>query len=267
MRRRKRPRLNEFEPDVIHAYGSYLEALFGYLSAARAPFHRPKVITYSSDGLADSVRRLITETFGIPVLGTYQAVEAFKIAFECGSGLHVNADLYPVRIVDSDGRAVPAGETGEVVVSNLVNRATVLLNYRLGDLAAMTADPCPCGRALPRLTVSTAGATSGSTCRPAARCTRWSCAACSRTSTRSGNTRSSRKSPARFRVLVVAAEACDRAATRDRLRGAFSAQLGAEVQVDVAFCDAIPRPPGGKPRVVVSLRAGRAVATGGGPDA
>jgi phenylacetate-CoA ligase len=144
-------RLNAFAPDVIHAFGSYLEALFGYLHATGAPFHRPKVVTYSSDGLPEAARRLITETFGIPVLGTYQAVEAFKIAFECGAGLHVNADLYPVRIVDRDGRAVPVGESGEVVVSNLVNRATVLLNYRLGDLAALAPDPCPCGRALPRL--------------------------------------------------------------------------------------------------------------------
>jgi phenylacetate-CoA ligase len=35
------------------------------------------------------------------------------------------------------------------VVSNLVNRATVLLNYRLGDLASYVGGSCPCGLALP----------------------------------------------------------------------------------------------------------------------
>ena len=256
-------RLNAFEPDVIHAYGSYLEALFGYLHATGVSFHRPKVVTYSSDGLAESVRRLIADTFGIPVLGTYQAIEAFKIGFECGAGLHVNADLYPVRIVDPDGRTVPVGDTGEVVVSNLVNRATVLLNYRLGDLAALSPDPCPCGRALPRLTGLYGRSDewidlpSGRTVHPMT---------VRRIFTHEHEIwqyQVIQEAPARFRALIVAATACDHVATRERLGAAFRAQFGAEVQVDVAFCDAIPRPPGGKPRVVVSLRA----ATAGGPDA
>ena len=38
-----------------------------------------------------------------------------------------------------------------MVVSNLVNRGTVLLNYRVGDLAARLPEPCGCGRALPLL--------------------------------------------------------------------------------------------------------------------
>ena len=33
----------------------------------------------------------------------------------------------------------------------LVNRAVVLLNYRLGDRAAWLPEPCPCGRSLPLL--------------------------------------------------------------------------------------------------------------------
>ena len=44
-----------------------------------------------------------------------------------------------------------AGDDGEVVVSNLHNRATVLLNYRLGDRAVMADAPCACGRGLPVL--------------------------------------------------------------------------------------------------------------------
>jgi phenylacetate-CoA ligase len=43
------------------------------------------------------------------------------------------------------------GEVGDVVVSNLVNRATVLLNYRVGDRAVADPRPCPCGRSLPLL--------------------------------------------------------------------------------------------------------------------
>jgi len=48
-------------------------------------------------------------------------------------------------------RAVKPGEVGELVVSNLHNRAMVLLNYRLGDLGVIETEPCGCGRSLPVL--------------------------------------------------------------------------------------------------------------------
>ena len=37
------------------------------------------------------------------------------------------------------------------MVSNLVNRGTVLLNYRLGDVAAKLDGRCACGRTLPMM--------------------------------------------------------------------------------------------------------------------
>jgi phenylacetate-coenzyme A ligase PaaK-like adenylate-forming protein len=39
----------------------------------------------------------------------------------------------------------------ELVLSNLVNRGTVLLNYRIGDLGRLVDGRCACGRGLPLL--------------------------------------------------------------------------------------------------------------------
>ena len=144
------PLINAFKPDVIHSYGSYLEVLFARLLATGEAFHRPKAVGFGGDGLSDSARKLIMDHFGIPAFSVYSSVEAPSIAFECGEhrGLHINEDIYPLRIVDASGRSLPPGEYGEVVVSNLVNRTMVLLNYRLGDLATLLPDPCPCGRSL-----------------------------------------------------------------------------------------------------------------------
>jgi phenylacetate-CoA ligase len=143
--------INAFRPHVIQGYGSYVALIFAELERTNAPFHRPKAISFNSDSLPDSARSLIEGRFGIPVFSTYQAAEAFKIGFECEAhaGLHLNDDLYPLRLVDADGRAVPHGVVGDVVVSNLVNRATVFLNYRIGDRGVAAADPCACGRSLP----------------------------------------------------------------------------------------------------------------------
>ena len=54
-------------------------------------------------------------------------------------------------MVDEAGDDLPPGERGEIVISNLVNRGTVLLNYRLGDLGALSGEPCRCGRTFPVL--------------------------------------------------------------------------------------------------------------------
>ena len=139
------PMINKFRPHIIRGLGSYIAMLFGYLARADAAFQTPGVITYSSDTLPDSIRGVVEREFGIPVFSTYEAIEALKFGFECErhSGLHANIDLYPVRIVNENGMDAPRGELGEVVISNLVNKATVLLNYRLGDLAGLGGGKLP----------------------------------------------------------------------------------------------------------------------------
>jgi phenylacetate-coenzyme A ligase PaaK-like adenylate-forming protein len=249
-------RINEFQPDVIRSYGSYLELLFPYIHATGRPFSRPKCVTYSSDSLSHSVRQLITETFGVPVLSTYEAVEAFKIGFECHQrvGVHLNVDLYPVRIVNAQGEPLPDGASGDVVVSNLVNRATVLLNYRLGDLATKLPGPCPCGRQLPLLSLPQGRndeyphLTGGRVMHPQSVRTIllaeeavWQFQVVQET-------------PTSLRVALVAADSADCRRISKRLAAKFAALFGPEITVEMAFVESIDRTAtGGKFRVVVSL--------------
>jgi phenylacetate-CoA ligase len=60
-------------------------------------------------------------------------------------------DHTAVRVVDRDGHPVAPGSRGEIVISNLTNRASVVLNYRLGDIVTLGAQPCACGRTLPTI--------------------------------------------------------------------------------------------------------------------
>jgi phenylacetate-CoA ligase len=141
-----------FEPDVVTGYGSAIEALFVELLRDDRPPHLPSVAVFAADGLAEPMRREITAA-GVHVLSVYQAVETTTIGFECEAhaGHHLNVDVCPLRIVDDEGRDLPPETPGQVVVSNLVNRGTILLNYRLGDIAARLPGRCECGRSLPRL--------------------------------------------------------------------------------------------------------------------
>jgi phenylacetate-CoA ligase len=145
--------LNEVRPDIAFSFGSYVEHFFRFLADSGISPALPRAWYYGADALSPHWRNLIKEKFGVEVYSNYAATETGRIGFECErrSGYHLNIDFTAVRLVDEQGEDVPAGEVGEVIVSNLHNTATVLLNYRLGDLAEMSTQDCPCGRNLPLL--------------------------------------------------------------------------------------------------------------------
>lgn len=145
--------LNRHKPDVLSSYGSYLGMLFQYARKKRIQIHAPKIAVYCADGLNEADQSLIEDTFQIPVRSVYRSAEALKIGFMCeqGKGIHLHPDICPLFLVDKKGEPVEPGRPGEVVISNLLNKATVLLNYRIGDLAVFDTHPCNCGRTFPLL--------------------------------------------------------------------------------------------------------------------
>ncbi len=135
-------------PDVLVGYGGWIDLFFKTIAARGIKVRLPKMVMYMGEALPHGGRAFIEENFGIPVMSRYNAVESFKIGFFCEerSGFHVHEDLCHVRIVEPDGRTAQLGEQGQVVISNLINRASVLLNYPIGDVGSISDATCPCGR-------------------------------------------------------------------------------------------------------------------------
>jgi phenylacetate-CoA ligase len=146
-------RVNAERPEVLVGYGGWIALFFKTVAARGIALHPPKLVLYMGEALPHGARAHIEGVFGIPVLSRYNAVEAFKIGFFCEArtGFHLHEDLCHVRIAGPDGRPVAAGTQGEVVITNLVNRGSVLLNYPLGDLASLSDTRCPCGRTFAQL--------------------------------------------------------------------------------------------------------------------
>ncbi|MET0938600.1 MAG: hypothetical protein ABWY51_05195 [Gaiellaceae bacterium] len=140
--------IDSIKPDVIMGCGSHLESFFRAAVERGGPTHRPKALLYTWDQMTARGRRLIEEHFGIPVISRYSAMESLKIGYVCErrGGFHLHEDLCHVTIADPDGVEVPDGQPGEIVLSNLVNRGTVLLRYRIGDLGRISTETCTCGR-------------------------------------------------------------------------------------------------------------------------
>jgi phenylacetate-CoA ligase len=90
---------------------------------------------------------------GLQLFGTYAATELQTAFTECEAGMggHVQPDLIYVEIVDEEGNVMPDGTAGEIVVTTLGVEGMPLLRYKTGDIAALHADPCSCGRKSKRL--------------------------------------------------------------------------------------------------------------------
>ena len=185
--------IERFRPHVLCSFGSYMDGLFAQLHESGKRIELPRLVVYGGEEMAAGARELISDEFGIPVLSVYGAHEAAWVGFECTEhlGVHLNEDLNPIRIVDDGGHEVADGETGEVVISNLVNRGTTLLNYRLGDLARKLPQSCPCGRNLPLLSFVEGRVGDWVQTPSRGGSTEWRCATWSATSTKCAATRSS----------------------------------------------------------------------------
>jgi phenylacetate-CoA ligase len=102
--------------------------------------------------LYDYQRELISETLNCPVANGYGGRDSALIAHECPQGgMHVLADALILEIVDAHGEPLPAGEPGEIVITDLFSHEFPFIRYATGDVGVMARRRCGCGRALPLL--------------------------------------------------------------------------------------------------------------------
>lgn len=132
-----------------------LLALARHPEASSIPAGQLRSVLLSADYVPDAVVRELSRVWGAAVFNHYGMTETgLGGGVECAhlSGYHLReADLL-VEIVDpATGAPLPAGETGEVVVTTLTREGMPLIRYRTGDISRFLSDPCPCGSVLPRL--------------------------------------------------------------------------------------------------------------------
>lgn len=247
--------VNHARPDAIAGFGTWVAALYRWARACGRRIHAPRLLLHGGEHLPAADAAFLAEECGIAVRSMYQACEAMRIAFACahGSGLHVYADQVALRIADGSGRTLPPGERGRIVLSNLTNRATVLLNYAIGDTGALATSPCACGRTLPVL-ASLDGRADDLVRLPDGEAAHDS-VLLSRLYAVPGVTRLQlvQEEPDRFTIRVSHARALDDARLGEQLVGALGDALGGRhVRAAVEIRDTLEPDASGKFRTVVS---------------
>jgi len=142
--------LKKEKPTLVfgHAHSLYLVSkFFNSRGLAEA---RPKGVISTAMVLHDHERREIEEAFECKVTNRYGCEEVSLIASECEEhrGLHINMDTLIVEIV-REGKTVPPGHPGAVVITDLTNYGMPFIRYAVGDVGVASDRTCRCGRAYP----------------------------------------------------------------------------------------------------------------------
>jgi phenylacetate-CoA ligase len=105
-----------------------------------------------AEELFDYQRKAISEAFQCPVCETYGMNEMVAGASECPMGtMHLWPEAGWIEVMEN-GSDVPAGQTGELVCTGLINADMPLIRYNVGDRGRLQQDrACGCGRTLPAL--------------------------------------------------------------------------------------------------------------------
>lgn len=143
--RRTRPKMLFGYPSALAHIGRHALAMEAGLDELGI-----RVAFVTSERLYDDQRDAISRAYGCPVANGYGGRDAGFIAHECPhGGMHISAEDIVVEIVDTAGKPLPAGEPGEIVITHLATGDFPFIRYRTGDVAALDARSCDCGRGLP----------------------------------------------------------------------------------------------------------------------
>jgi len=145
--------LERLQGGFIRGYPTAIYTLARFVESQGNLTVRPRAIITSGEDLYDFQRGLFSKVFGCQTFSHYGSNEAHAIASECPehSGYHISAENVIVEIVDDEGRPVPVGKEGRILVTNLHSLAMPFLRYDTGDAGILSSNVCPCGRGLPML--------------------------------------------------------------------------------------------------------------------
>ncbi len=99
--------------------------------------------------IAESETLLGSKLF--PHYGSREMGMAGAVTCPAHEGMHLRENHVIAEIVDEQGRRLPDGEFGELVITTIGMEALPLIRYRTGDYTRILPEPCPCGSALLRL--------------------------------------------------------------------------------------------------------------------
>ncbi|CAH1747214.1 Capsule biosynthesis protein CapK [Thauera humireducens] len=248
-------RIRERRPKMLFGYPSAIShiALRAEQRGVRLDDLGIKVVFCTSERLYDHQRETISRLFRCPVANGYGGRDAGFIAHECPSGnMHITAEDIVVEIIDEAGRVLPAGQSGEIVVTHLATRDYPFIRYRTGDIGTLGDEACPCGRGLPILRDIQGRSTDFVVAEDGTVLHGLSLIYILRDIPAVRAFKIVQETRSHTRALIVPEAGANTAGLDTTVIEGFRRRLGAGVEVSVEFLESIPAEKSGKFRYVVS---------------
>ncbi|UCG13686.1 MAG: phenylacetate--CoA ligase family protein [Deltaproteobacteria bacterium] len=143
--RKNSEHLQEFKPHHLRGYVSSVYILAKYCLDTDTRLDSVESVNTISENLYDFQRTTIENAFDCEVFEEYCCNDGGACGWECEahSGLHYCMERAIIEEVD-----------GEMIVTDLWNKATPFIRYKNGDAVEFLGSPCSCGRELPLMWVS-----------------------------------------------------------------------------------------------------------------
>jgi phenylacetate-CoA ligase len=150
--------MKDFRTTVLHITPSYALHIHSKLDemgfSVKDLFLKKAFL--GAEPYSENTRKKVEELYAIDVYNSYGMSEMNGpgVAFECTGkcGMHIWEDSYVVEVINPNTTEnIGEDVEGEVVLTNLLRKATPLLRYRTRDLATLYSEPCKCGRTHRRL--------------------------------------------------------------------------------------------------------------------
>ena len=153
--------MKDFETSLLVATPSYALRLAEVAKEMGVEPERDlkvKIALVGSELLTDAMREEMHKVWGKDILITsnYGMSELMGpgVSGECleHCGMHINEDYFIPEIIDpKTGEVLPAGETGERVITCIKKEGLPLIRYRTKDITKLYYEPCKCGRTFCRM--------------------------------------------------------------------------------------------------------------------
>ncbi len=141
--------INDFKPTILFTYPSVLKDICLYLENKPREVFSPRLIFTSAEILEKGFVKNIQKHFKTSkFIDTYFCTEGGILAVQCNERdkMHVMDNKVYLELI-KDGQHVQAGEEGEVIITDLHNKATPIIRYNgLKDIAKFSKYACSCGK-------------------------------------------------------------------------------------------------------------------------
>ena len=146
--------LADFGADILCATPSYAlniaeVALAQGIDVAALPVRRG---IFGAEPWSEAMRQQLQDSLGLQAIDVYGLSEILGpgVASECDAaqaGLHGWEDHFLFEIIDPETLEVlPAGSSGELVITTLTKQALPMIRYRTRDITQLSDELCKCGR-------------------------------------------------------------------------------------------------------------------------